>query len=122
MHSDAIKDHVLTALDDLKAQDIKVLSVAEITSVADWMVVASGTSSRHIKSLANNVNIELKQLGVKPLGIEGEDSAEWVLVDFGAVVVHLMLPETRRFYDLESLWGVVPKASMAADSDLDGEH
>ena len=72
----------------------------------DWLVVASGTSSRHVKSLANNVLMKAKEQGVRPLGVEGERGGEWVLVDFGDVVVHVMQPAARNFYDLERLWSV----------------
>ena len=108
MSNEKLKNTIITALEDLKANDIAVLSVAESSTVTDWMVIASGTSNRHVKSLANNVEVEAKQSGFKPLGAEGNDTAEWVLVDFGDVIVHVMLPSTREFYDLESLWTLKP--------------
>ena len=104
-----IKDIVINALEDLKANDLAVLSVAEASSVTDWMVIASGTSNRHVKSLAENVELEAKNQGFRPIGVEGNDSAEWILVDFGDVIVHVMLPATRAFYDLESLWTLKPE-------------
>lgn len=94
------------ALDDLKALEPVVLDVRSLSSVMDWMVVASGTSSRHVKSLADNVLMKAKEQGIRPLGIEGERVGEWVLVDFGDVVVHVMQPAIRSFYDLERLWSV----------------
>lgn len=94
------------ALEDLKALEPVVLDVRELSSVMDWLVVASGTSSRHVKSLANNVLMKAKEQGVRPLGVEGERGGEWVLVDFGDVVVHVMQPAARNFYDLERLWSV----------------
>jgi len=94
------------ALEDLKAVAPVVLDVRELSSVMDWLVVASGTSSRHVKSLADNVLMKAKESGVRPLGVEGERIGEWVLVDFGDVVVHVMQPATRSFYDLERLWSV----------------
>ena len=94
------------ALEDLKAVDPVVLDVRELSSVMDWLIVASGTSSRHVKSLANNVIMKARQQGVRPLGVEGERVAEWVLVDFGDVVVHIMQPAARSFYDLERLWSI----------------
>ena len=94
------------ALEDLKAVEPVVLDVRELSSVMDWLVVASGTSSRHVKSLADNVLMKAKESGVRPLGVEGERIGEWVLVDFGDVVVHVMQPATRSFYDLERLWSV----------------
>jgi len=94
------------ALDDLKALEPVVLDVRSLSSVMDWMVVASGTSSRHVKSLADNVLMKAKESGIRPLGVEGERVGEWVLVDFGDVVVHVMQPAIRDFYDLERLWSV----------------
>ena len=94
------------ALADMKAVDSIVLDVRELSSVTDYMVVASGTSSRHVKSLANSVLMEAKAQGARPLGVEGAGAGEWVLVDFGDVVVHVMQPATRSFYDLERLWSV----------------
>ena len=97
-------DLVLDALKELKAKNIASLDVRAMTSVADDMVIASGTSSRHVKALADSVMEKAKKSGYKPLGTEGERGAEWILVDLGDVVVHLMLPATREFYDLERLW------------------
>ena len=94
------------ALEDLKAVDTVVLDVRELSSVMDWLIVTSGTSSRHIKSLADNVMMRAKEQGLRPLGVEGERVGEWVLVDFGDVVVHVMQPAARSFYDLERLWSV----------------
>ena len=94
------------ALEDLKAVDTVVLDVRDLSSVMDWLIVASGTSSRHIKSLAGNVIMKAKGQGLRPLGVEGERVGEWVLVDFGDVVVHVMQPAARSFYDLERLWSI----------------
>ena len=94
------------ALDDLKAVEPVVLDVRELSSVMDWLIVASGTSSRHVKSLSDSVIMKAKEQGVRPIGVEGERVGEWVLVDFGDVVVHLMQPAARSFYDLERLWSV----------------
>jgi ribosome-associated protein len=96
-------------LDDLKAINTVTLDVTGLTDVMDYLVVASGTSNRHVKSLASNVCMEAKKQGQRALGVEGEDAGEWVLVDFGDVVVHVMLPATRDFYDLERLWAEHPK-------------
>ena len=82
------------------------LKVADLTSVTDHMVIACGTSNRHVKSLADNVIDKCKKQGIRPLGIEGTEKSEWVLVDLGDVVAHIMLPATRQFYDLERLWEV----------------
>ncbi len=107
MKAEKIKDLALEALDDLKAKDIITLDVREMTDVTDYMVICTGTSNRHVKSLAENVALDLKHKGCQPMGIEGVDhSSEWALVDFGEVVVHVMLPDTREFYDLERLWSI----------------
>lgn len=94
------------ALEDLKALDPVVMDVRSLSSVMDYLVIASGTSSRHVKSLADNVLMKAKEQGLRPLGVEGERVGEWVLVDFGDVVVHVMQPAIRSFYDLERLWSV----------------
>jgi ribosome-associated protein len=104
MEAEALKQLVLSALEDLKAVNTVSLDVSELTDVMDHLVVTSGTSNRHVKSLASNVCLEAKKHGVRALGVEGEDAGEWVLVDFGDLVVHVMLPATRDFYDLERLW------------------
>jgi len=99
---------VQTALDDLKGQDIQVLDVTTLSDVMDYLVIATGTSNRHVKSLANNVVEDAKSNGHRPIGVEGMESGEWVLVDFGDTVVHVMLEQTRSFYELEKLWSTEP--------------
>ncbi|WP_425918820.1 ribosome silencing factor [Acinetobacter sp. TSRC1-2] len=99
------------ALSDVKAKDILELNVGAISNVADYMVIASGTSSRHIKALADNVAEEARKAGFRPIGVEGERDAEWILIDLGFVVVHVMLPTARKFYDLESLWRATPESA-----------
>ena len=99
------------ALLDVKAKDILELDVSAISNVADVMVIASGTSTRHLKALANNVAEEARKAGFRPIGVEGESDAEWILIDLGFVVVHVMLPAARKFYDLESLWRTTPEAT-----------
>lgn len=96
------------ALADVKAKDVIELDVSGISDVADAIVIASGTSTRHLKALADNVADEARKAGFRPIGIEGERDAEWVLIDLGFVVVHVMLPTARKFYDLESLWRSTP--------------
>ena len=98
-----ITDLVVDALDDLKAVDTKIVDVRGLSSVMDFLVIASGNSSRHIKSLADNVVVKAKAAGCPPIGVEGENAADWVLVDLGDVVVHVMQPAARSFYDLERL-------------------
>ena len=96
------------ALEDLKGNNIVNLDVSELTDVTDTMILASGTSNRHVKSLAENAIEQLKKNGHRPLGIEGLAEGEWVLVDFGDVVLHVMQPHIREFYDLERLWSTPP--------------
>lgn len=95
---------VQNALADIKAQQVVTLDVRSLTGLADYMVIASGTSTRHVKSLADNVVEKAKAAGYRPLGVEGERDAEWVLIDLAGIIVHVMLPATRKFYDLERLW------------------
>lgn len=97
---------VLAAVEELKAKDVVQIDVRGKSSVCDFMVIASGTSTRHVKSIADEVVRFAKKLDVMPLGVEGEREAEWVLVDLGDVVVHAMLPRLREFYALERLWTV----------------
>ena len=97
---------VRAALVELKAKDAVEIDVRGKSSVTDYMVIASGTSTRHVKSIANEVVVFAKKLDIMPLGVEGEREAEWVLVDLGDVVVHVMLPRVREFYALERLWTV----------------
>ncbi|HIF80102.1 MAG TPA: ribosome silencing factor [Gammaproteobacteria bacterium] len=99
-----LKAMVLAALEDAKANDVRQLDVRRLTDITDWMVVASGTSTRHVLALADQVRTQVKAQGLSPIGTEGESGSDWVLLDYGDVVVHLMLPDTRGFYDLEGLW------------------
>ncbi|PWK87599.1 ribosome silencing factor [Fulvimonas soli] len=102
----ALRKSVIDALEELKAKDIREIDVRGKTSIADLLVIASGTSARHVKSIADEVVKFAKKAGVMPLGVEGEQEAEWVLVDLGDVIVHVMLPRIREFYGLERLWTV----------------
>jgi ribosome-associated protein len=97
---------VAAALDDLKAQNVAVLDVSDLTDVTDTIVIASGTSDRHVKSLAGRVLERAREAGFRSLGVEGEREGEWVLVDLQDVIVHVMLPRIREFYALEKLWDV----------------
>lgn len=103
---DVLLRQVAAAVEDLKAKDVIEIDVRGKTSVCDYIVIASGTSTRHVKSIADEVVRKVKALDVQPLGVEGEREAEWVLVDLGDVVVHVMLPRVREFYALERLWTV----------------
>ncbi|MCP5160992.1 MAG: ribosome silencing factor [Hahellaceae bacterium] len=115
MQIEALKELVVKALEDMKAKDISVLDVREKTSVTDYMVIACGTSNRHIKSLADNVVDEAKTNGHRPLGVEGGGTSDWVLVDLGDIVVHVMMPATREFYDLERFWREIPRPEASAE-------
>lgn len=110
---------VSEALDDLKAQNIVTLDVTSMSEVMDTLVIASGTSNRHVKSLASNVVDEAKKHDLSPIGIEGIEAADWVLVDYGSVVVHVMLPQTRQFYDLEKLWSPIGRAENFSSDEFD---
>lgn len=110
--AEELVDLVTTALEDMKGQQIRVLDVRGKTPLTDYMIIASGTSNRHVKSLADSVAIKAKAAGFPPLGIEGQDAQEWVLVDLNDVIVHVMQPKVRDFYNLEKLW-------LAEDSELE---
>lgn len=112
MQAEALRNLVTTALQDMKGVDIRVLDVRGLTALTDFMVIASGTSDRHVKSLARNVQDEARRAGVKPMGVEGEAEGEWVLVDLRDVVVHVMRPQVRDFYNLEKLWSIGPEAEQ----------
>ena len=100
----ALRDVVLGALDELKAVNVKAIDVRGITDITDTMVVASGTSDRHVKSITDRVVQRCKEAGYRPYGLEGERDGEWVLLDLQDVVLHVMLPRVREFYALEKLW------------------
>tara|TARA_R110000868_G_scaffold410505_4_gene698839 strand:- start:84411 stop:84722 length:312 start_codon:yes stop_codon:yes gene_type:complete len=99
-----LQEQALKSLDDIKAIDVIDLNVKGLTSVADNFIVCSGTSNRHVKSIANSVVVEAKKAGFHVYGVEGEFTAEWILVNLGDVIVHVMQPETRERYELEKLW------------------
>ena len=94
------------ALDDMKAKEMVVIDVRGRSTVTDYMVVASGTSKRHVAAVAQEVLDKLKAQGMQPMGVEGQDVGDWVLVDVGSVIVHVMMPDARSFYDIERLWSV----------------
>ena len=104
MDTSKILKTALTALEDLKAGNVISINVSKVSSVTDYMVIASGTSSQHVKSIANNLRVDAKQAGIAILGFEGEANGEWILADLGDVVVHIMQPEVREYYQLEKLW------------------
>lgn len=97
---------VVAALEERKALDVVTLDVSAMTAITDHMVIASGTSDRHVKSMADHVVASARDAGVRASGIEGAERGEWVLVDLGGAIVHVMLPRVREFYNLEKLWGI----------------
>ena len=99
---------VRAAIEDIKGLDLKFIDVRELTTITDYMVLCTGTSNRHAKSIADNIIQKAKEAGYRPLGVEGIDAGEWVLVDLGDVVAHVMQVQTRAFYQLEKLWDVPP--------------
>ena len=114
MKSEKLADLVVAALEDVKAVNIRQLDVRKLTSIADYMIVASGRSARQVRALAENVVDAARVQGIKPIGIEGMEASEWILIDLGDVIVHTMQPATREFYQLEKLWET-PVAGASAD-------
>lgn len=104
MNFEELNEFIKASLDDLKATDIVTFDVRSRTSITDMMIVCTGNSSRHVKSIANNLADKARKAGLRPLGIEGESEGEWVLVDFGDAIVHIMQFNTRELYQLELLW------------------
>jgi ribosome-associated protein len=111
---------VASALEDMKAVNVKVLDVRGLTDIADTLIVASGTSDRHVRSIADHVIEQAKRNGFRPLGTEGEREGEWVLVDLQDIVVHVMLPRVREFYGLERLWDAGPVMHESAGGAAHG--
>jgi ribosome-associated protein len=105
LSSDTLKQVAIAALEDIKARDIVALDVTRLTSITDYMIVASGESARQTKALARNVTDKVKAAGGEVMGIEGEETGDWILVDLGNVIVHIMHPAVRAYYNLEELWG-----------------
>lgn len=111
LHTEAVKKMALQALDELKAEQVVVLDVRGVASFTDYMIFASGNSTRHVSAIAESVIESSKAAGHAPVGVEGETIGEWVLIDLGDAVVHVMLPDVRLYYELEKLWG----EELAAD-------
>ena len=106
----------VAALEDIKGEDIEVINTTKLTSLFDRIIVASGSSNRQVKSLARNVRDKVVEAGGEIIGIEGEDTGEWVLVDLGSIVVHIMQPAVRSYYNLEELWQTKPKRAAKAEA------
>lgn len=104
MPDETLANQIVEVLDDAKARDVRVIDVRDVTSITDYMIVASGTSRRHVSAVADRVTDAMRERGVRALGVEGRDIGEWVLIDFGDALVHIMMPETREHYQLEKLW------------------
>ncbi len=114
-----LKSMVTEALEDMKGVDIVTLDVHKITTITDTMIIASGTSDRHVRALADSVVEAAKNRNHPPIGVEGDDGGEWVLVDLGNVVVHVMLPRVRDFYNLEKLWDTGSNATQRGARSAD---
>ena len=114
MNSEQLCELVVDALEEVKAQDVVKLDVRKMTSVTDYMIVASGTSNRHVKALADAVSDKARVAGHRPVGIEGTEGSEWVLLDLQDALVHVMLPRVREFYNLEKLWSIAPSSDLIA--------
>jgi ribosome-associated protein len=99
-----LKNVIVDALADMKALDVKLLDVRGLTDIADYMIIASGTSDRHVRSVAQRVVEKTKEAGFRPHGVEGQQDGDWVLIDLSEMIVHVMLPRVREFYGLEKLW------------------
>ena len=117
VEADELLAITLAALEDMKAVDVRIIDVRDLTTITDVMVIAGGTSTRHVKAIADNVALEAKRHGVTALGVEGDKGAEWILVDLADVVVHVMMPEIRAFYALEKLWSVGNSEQSVQDAD-----
>jgi len=102
--TEQLKKVIITSLEDVKAQDIVEIDVSEKTNMTDYMIIVSGTSSRHLRALVDNAAVEVKKAGFEIQGKEGNASSDWVLIDFGDVVLHAFMPDARTYYDLERLW------------------
>ena len=104
MSVEQLQTIVIHTLEDLKAIDMTIIDIRPLTNIADYMIICSGNSNRHVKSISKNLIDEVKKTDFRPLGVEGQDEGEWVLVDLGDIIVHVMQPKIREFYSLEKLW------------------
>jgi len=105
LQAEELREFVIDKIDDLKGRDVQILDVHDKTDVVDYMIICSGSSKTHVRSIAEHVATEAKHAGIPPIGVEGGEQSEWVLVDLGDVVIHVMQDSIRDFYQLEKLWG-----------------
>jgi ribosome-associated protein len=115
METTDLLDLVIKTLEDNKAENLVSLDVHELTTITSWMVICSATSKRHAHALGEHLVTKIKSQGIQPLGVEGKTQSEWLLIDLGDIVIHIMLPETRTFYSLEKLWAVTLKVRENGD-------
>ena len=116
MNSEQLSELVIDTLEELKGQDIVRIDVSALTTLTDYMIVASGTSNRHVKALSGAVVGKSKEAGHQPIGIEGQEGSEWILLDLGDTLVHVMLPRVREFYNLEKFWSLnTVRGQLATD-------
>ncbi|MES2605952.1 MAG: ribosome silencing factor [Pseudomonadota bacterium] len=111
MKAKPLRDFVETAVTDMKGQNVAILDIGKMSSIADYMLVVTGTSNRHVRSIADEVEKRCKAKGIDIRGMEGQDTAEWVLLDLGDVILHVMQASTRKLYDLETLWKMSPPST-----------
>ena len=105
---------ITAAMEDLKAEDVQTFDVRTLTTMTDFMIIASGRSDRQVKAIAEKVIEMAKSIQIRPLGVEGQQQAEWILIDFGDVIAHIMRPATRTYYQLEKLWSVTDRAGAGS--------
>jgi len=115
--TNTLKDWVVNELEEMKAVNLTILDVTNLTTITDTMIIASGTSTRHVKSMAISLISAAKKSDFTPIGIEGERQGDWVLVDLGDVIAHIMIAETRDFYQLEKLWTVIADDAKKDDAE-----
>ncbi|MBU3805474.1 MAG: ribosome silencing factor [Candidatus Fournierella pullistercoris] len=119
MESLQLATSIAKMLDNKKAADVKVLKVEDLTVLTDYFVIANGTSTTHVKSLAEEVEFQMEQQGVQPLRTEGYDSKNWILLDYGSVIVHVFYPQAREFYDLEHLWADAQECPVSFEAEAE---
>lgn len=117
MQVEQLKELIINAIEDLKGSDVKVLDIKHLSSVSDYMIICSGRSNRHVKSIADNIIVEAKKNGAPAMSTQGKETGEWVLVDLGDIVAHVMQPNIRDLYNLESLWEMTSETLSSNDNE-----